>query len=482
MNHLLLYCSRLASLVLIQLLAACAWFGDSSERATMIAMPQVGKTLHPFTASQQAANHWPSQTWWKTFAIPTLNRLIETAVADSPKLKVVENRLKQSQAMVDARTADLYPTIDANFSFSAQRYSANSVQAKLAGEHFRHMVINPFVLRYHLDLWGADRAALQAAIGEAMAGETEVADARLLLSVAVASNYFSLVSATERLALSEKIVARREQLLKLAQARLNNGLTSDAPLLAAQIELNNARQQAAALRAEIDLQKNLLAVLAGKGPDWGRDITVERGILPHRLALPKDLPLRLLAHRPDVVAARLRAEAAAEEIKIAKADFYPNVNLFSFAGLHSVSISDVLLQGSSLAYAVGPSIEFPIFEGGRLRANLSFQEAAYDQAVEQYNHQVLLAVQEVADALAKWQKIDTQLNEQRQSAASAGEARRLEQALNRYGLRDNSGQIAADANEYAELMRQADLEGEYFRTSAEVVKALGGGYFRTVNP
>lgn len=482
MSHLFLYGCRLASLALLPLLAACAWLGDSSQRATMIAMPPVGRTLSPFTAPQQTANNWPSQTWWKTFAVPPLNRLIETAVADSPRLKVVENRLKQSQAMVDARTADLYPTIDANFSFSAQRYSANSVQAKLAGEHFRQMVINPFVLRYHLDLWGADRAALQAAIGEAMASETEVADARLLLSVAVASNYFSLVSAAEMFALSEKIVSGREQLLKLAQARLNSGLTSDAPLLAAQIELNNARQQTAALRAEIDLQKNLLAVLAGKGPDWGRDITVERGILPHRLSLPQDLPLRLLAHRPDVAAARLRAEAAAEEITIAKAGFYPNVNLFSFAGLHSVSISDVLLQGSSLAYAVGPSIEFPIFEGGRLRANLSFQEAAYDQAVAQYNHQVLLAVQEVADALAKWRKIDTQLNEQRQSTASAAAARRLEHTLNRYGLRDNSGRIVADVHEYAELLRLAALEGDYFKTAAEVVKALGGGYFRTVNP
>ncbi|MDD1612414.1 MAG: efflux transporter outer membrane subunit [Methylococcaceae bacterium] len=474
-------CRLLSGLTLSLLLAGCAWFGDSSQRAALIAAPQLGNTLHPFKKSMQAGSVWPSQSWWKTFAIPTLNRLIETAVADSPTLKVVETRLKQSQAMVDARTADLYPTVDANFSFSAQRYSANSVQAKFAGEHFRHMVINPFVLRYHLDLWGRDRAALQAAVGEAMASETEVADARLLLSVSIASNYFNLVSAVDRLALTEKIVDCREKLLKLTQARLDSGLISNAPMLTAQIELNNARQQTAALRAEIDLQKNLLAALAGKGPDWGRTIAAERGILPYRLSLPGDLPLRLLAHRPDVVAAKLRAEAAAEEIKVAKTAFYPEVNLFSFAGLHSVSISDVLLQGSSLAYAVGPSIEFPIFEGGRLRANLSYQEAVYDQAVAQYNAQVLLAVQEVADALAAWQKIDTQLTEQRQSSASSVEARRLEDTLNQYGLRDRGGRLATEAAEYAELFRQAALEGEYFKAATQVVKALGGGYFSKVN-
>ncbi|MGR8940318.1 MAG: efflux transporter outer membrane subunit [Gammaproteobacteria bacterium] len=481
MSHFFRYSRLLPGLALILLLAGCAWFSEPTQRAKMITAPHIGKTLHPFKASLQAGHGWPSQSWWKSFASPALNRLIETAVADSPTLKVVETRMRQSQALVDSRTADLYPTVDANFSFSAQRYSANSVQAKLAGEHFRHMVINPFVLRYHLDLWGRDRAALQAAIGEAMASETEVADARLLLSAAVASGYFNLVSAAERLALTEKIVTRREQLLKLTQTRLDSGLTSNAPLLAAQIELNHARQQAAALRAEIELQKNLLAALAGKGPDWGRDIAVEHGILPYRLSLPSDLPLRLLAHRPDVAAARLRAEAAAEEIKVAKTAFYPDVNLFSFAGLHSVSISDVLLQGSSLAYAAGPSVDFPIFEGGRLRANLSYQEAAYDQAVAQYNAQVLLAVQEVADALAGWQKIDAQLTAQRHSTASAAEARRLEAALNQVGLNDRSGRLAADAAEYDQRLRQAALEGEYFKAATQVVKALGGGYFRTVN-
>jgi outer membrane protein TolC len=207
---------------------------------------------------------------------------------------------------------------------------------------------------------------------------------------------------------------------------------------------------------------------------------IERGVMPERLFLPDDLPLRLLAHRPDVLAARLRAEAAAEDIKVARTGFYPDVNLVSFAGLHSVSFSDVLLQGSSLAYAVGPSIEFPIFEGGRLRANLNYREAAYDEAVEVYNSQVLRAVQEVADALTKWREIEAQLTEQRRSVKDAAESRRLADSLYRQGLEDYGDLLQASAAEYAENIRLTSLEGAYFKAATHIAKVLGGGYFNTV--
>ncbi|MGR8979684.1 MAG: efflux transporter outer membrane subunit [Gammaproteobacteria bacterium] len=462
------------------LMNACAWLPDSAQRAAMINTPSLEKTMASARASLSRRSVWPAPTWWQIFAAPTLNRLIETAAADSPNLKAVEARLRQAQSLVDVEAANLYPTVGASIRFSAERYSANSTQAKLAGEHFRHLQLNPFVLRYHLDLWGRDKAALQAAVGKAMASELELADARLLLLDAVALAYFELAAVTEKLAIAKQNVACREQLLKLAQARQDSGLVSNAPLLEARIELNNARQQEAALRVEIDLQKNLLATLAGKGPDWGHDIVPERGVLPERLFVPDDLPLRLLARRPDVLAARLRAEAAAEDIKAARTAFYPDVNLVSFAGLHSVSLSDVLLQGSSLAYAVGPSIEFPIFEGGRLRANLTHQEAAYDEAVEVYNSQVLRAVQEVADAFAKWREIEAQLTEQRQSVKDAAESRRLADSLYRQGIKDQGDLLQASAAEYAESIRLTALEGAYFKAATQVANALGGGYFNTV--
>jgi NodT family efflux transporter outer membrane factor (OMF) lipoprotein len=467
---------RLAVTLGALLLTSCAWLPEPGVRAGKIPMPRIDKTLAAAPQASPSSPRWPSEKWWQSFAIPGLNQLVETALADSPTLKTVEARLRQAQTLVDAEAANQYPTVDANISFSAQRYSANSVQAKFAGEHFRHLLINPFVLRYHLDLWGEDKAALEAAIGKAMAAEIELADARLLLSAAVAGTYFELASASARLDAAEHFTAGRTAWLKWAESRLSTGLSSAAPLLKAKMDLNDAKQQEAAIRAEILLLQNRLAALAGKGPDWGRQVAAGPLVLPRLLPLPNDLPLRLLAHRPDVQAARLRAEAEAKLIEVAKTAFYPDVNLISFAGLHSVSLTDVILQGSSLAYAVGPSIDFPIFEGGRLRAELQYREAAYDEAVERYNSRVLHAVQEVADTLAGWQKIAQQVDEQRQALATAETARRLAESEYRSGLGDRRNLIEASTAASLQRLRLAGLEGDYCKTAVQLVRALGGGY------
>ena len=455
-------------------LNGCAWFGDKTQRAEMMTVPEMTKTLA--IPSSAVNGQWPQPSWWEVFKAPALNRLISIALADNPNFKAATARLRQSQTMVDARAAELYPTVDANVSFSAQRYSANSTQAKFAGEHFRQLLINPLILRYHLDFWGRDQAALEAAVGKSLAVETELADAKLLLAVAVAGSYFDLVAASEKLTLAEKIVADREALLSLHQTRLANGLVTAAPLLQERMALNAAQQIEAGARAEVDLHKNLLAALAGKGPDWGRSIVIDNGAFPNRLALPADLRLHLLSHRPDVTAARLHAQAAAQEIKVAETAFYPDVNLIAFTGLHSASVTDILLEGSSLAYAVGPSIDFPIFQGGRLRANLSYQEAIYDAAVERYNGSLLHAVQEVADTLTRWREIDERLAEQQQTVAAAAEAERLADSLNRTGLNNRSELMLARLEEHQQRFRLAALEGEHFKTTVQVIKALGGGY------
>jgi NodT family efflux transporter outer membrane factor (OMF) lipoprotein len=468
---------RFAVCLSVLLLApSCAWLPEPGVRAGKIPMPRLDKTLAAAQQESPTNARWPSEKWWQSFAIPALDRLVETALADSPTLKTVEARLRQAQTGVDAEAANQYPTVSANIGFSAQRFSANSVQAKLAGEHFRQLLINPFVLRYHLDLWGEDKAALEAAIGKAMASEIELADARLLLSAAVAGTYFDLASASARLDAAARLTADRSEWLKWAESRLSTGLSSTAPLLKAKMDLNDAKQQEAGIRAEIQLLQNRLAALVGKGPDWGRQVAAAPLILPRLLPLPNDLPLHLLAHRPDVQAARLRAEAEAKLIDVAKTAFYPDVNLVSFAGLHSVSMTDVILQGSSLAYAVGPSIDFPIFEGGLLRAELQYREAAYDAAVERYNGQVLHAVQEVADALAGWQKIDEQVNEQRQTLAAAEKARQLAESEYRSGLSDRRGLIEADTAASLQRLRLAGLEGDYCKTAVQLARVLGGGY------
>ncbi|ANE56334.1 efflux transporter outer membrane subunit [Methylomonas sp. DH-1] len=467
---------RFGLAVLVITIEGCALFGADSQRAQMAPLPEIEQTLARTTDEIATQDRWPEQRWWTAFGNATLNGLIETALAANPNLKVAEARLRQAETLADFEAADLYPTIDANVSFTAQRFSADSVQAKLAGQHFRHLLINPLVLRYHLDFWGRDEASLQSAVDRSLAASAELADARLLLATAVAGAYFDLLAAAEKWQLAEHIVSDLETLFRLEQSRRAAGLIGEAPLWQAERNWHAAKQTAAGLRAEQELRRNQLAALAGQGADWGMRIALDASVVPQVLALPADLPLRLLARRPDLHAARLQANAAAEDIHVAKTAFYPDVNLLAFTGFHSVSLVDIALQGSSLAYAVGPSIEFPIFEGGRLRAQLGYREAAYDLAVQRYNAGLLHAVQDVADALSHWHELAAKADEQQQALAAAEAQNRLSDSLIRNGLHDNGKLVLARIEANRERLLLAGLAAEQRKNAVSLIKALGGGY------
>nr|WP_159658274.1 efflux transporter outer membrane subunit [Methylicorpusculum oleiharenae] len=472
----------LPAVILSLVMTGCGWFPKETQRAFIISMPAVEKTVSNARQTLPVTDGWPIQAWWHVFNSPVLPKLIETALSENPDLKVVSQRLQQAQAMVDNQAAEQYPTLHANVRFSAERYSANSTQVKFAGEHFRQLLINPLVLRYHLDFWGRDKAALEAAVGRALAADAELADAGLLLSVAVAESYFDLTAAVKKLTIAADLVKAKEDLLKLQSVRFNYGLAAAASPLNATVDVNQAKALEAVVRTEVDFHKHRLAALAGKGPDWGQSLTVDRITFPEKLQLPADLPLNLLARRPDLTAARLHAQAADEDIKVAEAAFYPDINLIAFTGLHSVSLTDVLLQGSSLAYAVGPSIEFPIFEGGRLRARLRYQQSGYDAAVERYNASLLGAVQEVADALTFWQGTEARLAAQRQTLSAVTGTEQLAQVLNRTGLSADLDVLLAGIRLNEASFELTTLENEQFKAAVRLIKALGGGYQGTNTP
>jgi len=458
-------------------LCACATFGDNGDApAQMKDMPAIQQTLDLAKAEPATKRAWPEQNWWRQFADPVLDRLIATALSDNPNIQIAAARLKQAQALVDARGAELYPTLQANLGFSAQRFSANSVQAKLAGEHFRQLLINPLVLRYHLDFWGRDHAALQSAVDRSLAGAAELADARLLLAAELTACYFDLQTSLAQTLLAERIAADQQRLLRLHQAKRSAGLSGDAPTLQAELARSDAAQELAQLHGTADSQRNRLAVLAGQGTDWGQALSIGPNTAAALLHLPTDLPLRLLSKRPDLSAARLQAEAAAEDVAVAKTAFYPDVNLYAFSGLHSVSLTDLVLHGSSLAYAVGPAIEFPIFEGGLLRAKLSDRQAAYDAAVERYNAVMLHAVQEVADGLSRWREFAARRDEQQAKLETAAARCRLAASLLRSGLADRVQVLQARIAENHERLTLLGLELEQRKASVGLIKALGGGY------
>ena len=174
-------------------------------------------------------------------------------------------------------------------------------------------------------------------------------------------------------------------------------------------------------RRAIDSARSSLAVLLGKGPDRGLDIQRPQLLAPSQMTIPSSLPVELLGHRADVVAARWQVEAAGKDIKSAKTEFLPNISIGALAGFIALGGGNPFTLPQRF-YQVGPTLSLPIFDGGRLRANLNGKDAQYDLAVAQYNQTLVRALNEVSDGLSAMRSLDEQLAAQQraQDAAQAG--------------------------------------------------------------
>lgn len=488
MNRLILHrCQRLAglSLAAVFLAAGCAWIPDGGKRAEFLGMPGM---VQPLAQARQqpspaAPNPWPQDRWWRQFGSSELDALMDLALKDNPGLQVAAARLRQAQALARVEGARLLPFLDAEAEVETGLLSRNGLNVALRGAHLVGSVITPLSLRYQFDFWGKNRAALEAALGEAAAEQAEQAEVRLQLTASLARAYFRGVALRRQLALTQDMAALQRELLHLAETRFQLGLDSADPVQQATFELETLNKRDAGIREQLALQRDLLARLTGRGPDATQNLFVEPVNLPERIPLPAKLPLELLAHRPDLASAMHRAEAAAQRIKVAKASFLPTVDLTAFVGLNAYrltkeagALANVLFSGSSFAYGVAPGLRLPLFEGGRLRGGLSAQRAEYDGAVELYNQTLLQAVQEVADTLSNWQQSRAIVEAHNRLLVSQREAFELAQDRLRNGLDDRRTVLARRHSVLNQEFALKNLETDQLIATADLIEALGGGY------
>jgi len=243
----------------------------------------------------------------------------------------------------------------------------------------------------------------------------------------------------------------------------------------AEAALPDARERITQLAETIQLTRNQLAALLGQGPDRGLSIVRPHMQAADALALPSKVQADLIGRRPDIVAQRWRVEGARKGIDVARAEFYPNVNLVAFLGLQSIGLAQFFNAGNTVA-GVGPALHLPIFEGGRLRANLAGRNADYDIAVEQYNQTLADALREVVDQLASFRSVDAQRKDVEIGLRTAHEAYTL--ALLRYkeGLGNYLQVLSAESAVLAQKSLQAELGARELDLSVNLTRALGGGY------
>jgi NodT family efflux transporter outer membrane factor (OMF) lipoprotein len=462
-------------LVAALVLAGCASFDRSAPRASLRNANELraAQSLRAGTLSDAA---WPSIDWWKGLGDPQLDALIVEALAGSPTLGIAQARLRRAQAAAASAKAALAPQVSANLAMTRERYSANGlVPPPYAGTwNWQNQATLDFT--YELDFWGRNRAALQAALGEAKATEVDAFAARLMLSVSIAQAYVELQRDYGQLDVAEATLEQRTKLLDLTERRVAAGLDSRVELKQAEAAVPESRGQIAKLREAIGLSRNQLAALLGQGPDRG--LAIARPLAQpgrHPSALPTNVPADLIGRRPDVVAQRWRVESAARGIEVARAAFYPNLSLTAFAGLQSIGLAHFLNSASGIA-GIGPAVSLPIFNGGALRAGLSARHADYDAAVEQYNQAIVEALRDVVDQLTSMRYLDEQRVQQRLALDSAQQANDLAVLRYREGLGNYLQVLSAESQVLAQKSLAADLDARALALSVNLTRALGGGY------
>jgi len=296
-----------------------------------------------------------------------------------------------------------------------------------------------------------------------------------MVSSAVVQAYIAFDQTARQLVVEQQLLAQQEQLLALTRLRLAAELDSKVDLTQSEALLPATRAGIAALNEAMELGRHRLAALLGKGPDRGADIAPPHLRLAASTAVPSTLTADLIGRRPDVVAQRWRVEASTRAIDVAKARFYPDVSITAFLGLQSLGYPK-FDQASSRILGVGPAITLPIFDGGRLRANLAAQDAAYDLAVEAYNQTILDAVQDIADQLSSLKWLRERLAEQRQAVATAAEAQELSRKRYAGGLGTSIQVMMTQGTVLAQRRQLVVLESRALALQASLSRALGGGY------
>lgn len=426
-----------------------------------------------FTAPEAA---WPGEGWWLAYGDAQLDALIEEALRGSPDLDLARARLHAAMAQVQGAHATRIPEVTGTASFTEEKQSYNNLIPKAAlPQGWNDYGLATVNVAWELDFWGKNRAALAAAVSEQRAAEVEVAQTRLILSTSVASTYAGLVhlytlrdNAAETLAIRTKTVA-------LFRQRHDFGLETLASLRQVEARQSAAQGDLLAIDERIGLQRNAIAALLGAGPDRGLAITRPTAQVSGSQGLPQNLALDLLGRRPDVIAARSRAEAAARRIDQAKAGFYPSVNLIGFAGLQSLGVDNLVKAGSGVG-SIGPAISLPIFNTERLQGQLRGAHAEYEAAVATYNATLSEALREVADAATSRRALDGELGAARASVAAAAEAHQIVSRRYDGALATYLDVLTAEDELITAQRAEAELESRALILDVALVRALGGGF------
>jgi NodT family efflux transporter outer membrane factor (OMF) lipoprotein len=460
--------------ILAVLLSACANFAGIRSDHRM-ASPQQFATSRSLPAEN---GHWPAADWADQFGDAQLKALLAEALAGNPTIGEARARLAAAEAFSEGANAKTLPRIDAGYSLNHGEFSSTGPFPPPPGGRWQTENTGLLSASYDLDLWGKNSQALKAAVSEEQASAADAELVKLTLDTSVARTYNQLARLYALRDIAAQEVARREQIDRITASRIATGLDTEVERKTAEADLATSRANLVALDGSILSTRYQLAALLGAGPDRGLSIQRPALSVGDVVRLPDNLPADLVSRRPDIVAARWRVDAMTHEVKEAKAEFFPDINLSAATGFDSLGFGR-FLSAASRTVSTGPAIHLPIFDAGALRAQLKGRYAEFDYAVAAYNRTLLDALNDVATQLAQIRSSDAQLADAKTAQQDARTADQLAITQYQAGLTNQLTVLDADVDLLNADQAVANVTMNRRDQKIALASALGGGYVDT---
>jgi multidrug efflux system outer membrane protein len=466
-SHGFRFAPLLAPLLAAMVLAGCVTVPPSAVKPAELPPAHFRETIPGWTTAQPAEAQDRGE-WWKAFADPVLDRLVERAVAGNTSIQESATRLAQARALVRSASAELAPQVGIGAG-AVRQAGANTA----TGTRPSTLVSAGVDLSWEVDIFGKLAKTRDAAALDADARAALLQNTRLLVQAEVAQTYLALRAADTERALVRETVAAYNSSLDVTERRYRAGDVAELDVARVRTELASTEAEAFALdrrRAELE---HALAVLIGEpASGFSLDAGEWTTALP---VIPPGVPATVLARRPDVSAAQNGILAAQARLGVAQAAWFPDLALTASGGFASPELGDLFTR-SARAWSIGALLALPIFDGGRRQAGVDSAAAQLDTALVGYRAQVLGAFREVEDQLSALRLLDEQARAQGRAVDSAARATLLSDSRYRNGYVSQLELLDARRSELRNRRAALGVKASQYAATVGLIRALGGGW------
>lgn len=438
-------------------------------------LPQVWKDQdsHELMNEEHVANNW-----WEQFHDPVLTQLIEQVSTSNLDLKMAAERLSQSKAIFQSVASDRLPSVEGGLSYNRGRSSQKGLAdiAGLDGKKNFNVWDTGIDSTWEIDLWGRVKRAVEAADAKVTVAQSDWQAVDLSLRAETASHYIRLRGIQELLEVTEQNLDTARKTVNLTRIKFQQGVATDLDVSEASALLASIQARIPSLEQQAAETMNALSLLTAQPPSSLNPLLADRSQIPSLSGtIAMGVPSKLAQRRPDIRRAEAQLHAATASIGIAKANFYPSITLSGSMGIQANQLSD-LGSWSTHQFAFGPSINIPIFEGGKLKAMLKLSEGQQKEAALAYQKTVLSAWHEVDDAVSGLENQQRRERHLEEAVVQSQKALTSAQSQYKQGTTDYLNVLSVQNSLLTNESDLATSKASKSLAAVRLYKALGGGW------